>query len=163
MFYKVYQNLSCMHVCMYACMHVCIYEQKDGLFLGLWCSGRNLINYRILPKLWKTPEYSNKNEYSIRAEMIISIFCLHFFRGRPGDFLCSAWRRWCNIMAQGGQLWPQTYKNWKGKHKKIFKQNTKHKKGKTVVGPFESYHMHTTTGHLHLKLAKSRTKCNCWE
>ena len=127
MFYKVYQNLSCMHICMYACVHVCIYEQKDELFLGLWCSGKNPINYRILPKWWKTPEYSNENEYSIRAEMIISIFCLHFFRGRPGDFLCSAWRRWCNIMAQGGQLWPQTYKNWKGKHKKSSNKTQKMK------------------------------------
>ena len=147
-----------MHVCMYAYMNIRTSCFRDSDLVV------EFLSITVFCQIWlKSPEYSNENEYSIRAEMIISIFCLHFFRGRPGDFLCSAWRRWCNIMAQGGQLWPQTYKNWKGKHKKIFKQNTKHKKGKTVVGPFESYHMHTTTGHLHLKLAKSRTKCNCWE
>ena len=147
-----------MHVCMYAYMNIRTSCFRDSDLVV------EFLSITVFCQIWlKSPEYSNENEYSIRAEMIISIFCLHFSRGRPGDFLCSAWRRWCNIMAQGGQLWPQTYKNWKGKHKKIFKQNTKHKKGKTVVGPFESYHMHTTTGHLHLKLAKSRTKCNCWE
>ena len=111
-----------MHVCMYAYMNIRTSCFRDSDLVV------EFLSITVFCQIWlKSPEYSNENEYSIRAEMIISIFCLHFFRGRPGDFLCSAWRRWCNIMAQGGQLWPQTYKNWKGKHKKSSNKTQKMK------------------------------------
>ena len=108
----------------------------SSLWENLFCVVSNLAVFEIpFPFLTKihrlrkwhqqyTVEFRRKDrnnsrmKMNIRAQMIILIFCLHFFKGRRWIFSAVPGGG-CNIMAQGGQLWPQAYKNknWKQKYK----------------------------------------------